>query len=139
MAVVRIREDAELPWINPQVYLSEEKRQKLSSGELTVQARIREMGSADSPQLVEFLYEPDAEIQVHAHDEDEIMFVRAGEMHVGNRVLQPGASIYIAGGTLYGFKAGPNGLQILNFRPRQDITFYTREEFLANRKAVETS
>jgi uncharacterized cupin superfamily protein len=81
---------------------------------------------------MELRYEPHAEIQIHAHDEDEIIYVLAGEMHLGNRVLCPGSTVAIAGKTFYGFKAGPTGLQFLNFRPRQDITFYRSREELAD-------
>jgi hypothetical protein len=57
-------------------------------------------------------------------------------MHIGGRVLGPGTSVAIAGKTFYGFTAGPDGLQFLNFRPRQDVTFYTTKEALTTGRAA---
>lgn len=129
MARVRITQD-DSAWQSSRDALAAAEPGRFTEGELSAHFRIREAGGADQPQLLELRYEPHAEIQVHAHDEDEIIYVLAGEMHVGGRVLRPGASLAISGKTFYGFKAGPNGLQFLNFRPRQDTTFYTSKESL---------
>jgi len=131
MARVRISED-DSSWQSARATLAAMPGQ-YTEGELSAHYRVREPGGADEPQLLELRYEPHAEIQVHAHDEDEIIYVLAGEMHVGNRVLGPGATLAISGRTFYGFKAGPTGLQFLNFRPRQDTTFYTSREALEAR------
>jgi len=125
MARVRIRTEEQLDW--QQSREGDEgdyDREKLRESELTTQFRVREMGSDASPQLIELLYQPHAEIQLHAHDEDEIIFVLRGEMRVGQRTFPPGTSIFVAGGTFYSFRAGAEGLQILNFRPRKDMTFH---------------
>lgn len=126
MARVKIRTEDQLEWQQ-----SEEgdegdyDREKLRESELTTRFRVREMGSDASPQLIELLYEPHAEIQLHAHDEDEIIFVLRGELLLGQRTYAPGTSVFVAGGTFYTFRAGADGLQILNFRPRKDMTFHT--------------
>jgi quercetin dioxygenase-like cupin family protein len=101
---------------------------RFTEGEISAHYRMRDPGSDRHPQLMEMRYEPNAEIQVHAHDEFEIVYVLAGEMHLGGRTLGPGSTLAITGGTFYGFKAGPDGLQFLNFRPRQDTTFHTSRE-----------
>ena len=44
-------------------------------------------------------------------------------MRINNRTVGPGACLTIPGGVFYGFHAGPEGLRILNFRPRNDTTF----------------
>ncbi len=126
MARVKIRTENQLEW--QQSREGDEgdyDREKLSESELTTKFRVREMGSDVSPQLIELLYEPNAEIQLHAHDEDEIIFVLRGEMRLGQRSYSPGTSVFVAGGTFYTFRAGADGLQILNFRPRKDMTFHT--------------
>ncbi len=61
-------------------------------------------------------YKADYEIPVHSHTEDEIIFVRAGSMRLGNRLCGPGTTLAIAANTKYGFKAGPEGLSFVNFR-----------------------
>ena len=56
------------------------------------------------------------QVAVHSHSEDEIIFVRDGELRVGNRVYGPGAALAIAANTKYGFEVGPAGLSFVNFR-----------------------
>ena len=55
-------------------------------------------------------------VAVHSHSEDEIIFVRDGELRVGNRAYGPGTALAIAANTKYGFDVGPAGLSFVNFR-----------------------
>ena len=124
MVKVRLTTSEQCEWVvSGQRGITEEERAKLRKGELTSEFKVREPGSEQTPQLVELRYQPNAEIRVHSHDEDEIIYILEGSMRVNNRMVGPGACLYIAGRTFYGFHAGPEGLHILNFRPRQDTTF----------------
>ena len=127
MARVHITEET-APWMSAREALANAPPGHFTEGEISAHYRMRELGSDAQPQLMEMRYEPHAEIQIHAHDEDEIVYILAGEMHLGGRTLGPGSTLAIAGGTFYGFKAGDRGLQFLNFRPRQDTTFHTSRE-----------
>jgi len=98
----------------------------LAQSELDSSMAFHEFGSDDEPQLAELEFIPHAEAVIHKHDEAEIIYVLGGEMHFGKEVLKPGASIYIPGNTFYGFRAGPDGLRLLNFRARADVSFYPR-------------
>lgn len=62
---------------------------------------------------------------VHSHSEDEIIFVTAGEIRLGNGLYGPGTALAIAADTLYSFTAGPDGLSFINFRAAMpgDIRF----------------
>ncbi len=100
--------------------------------------RIRYEGSDTELQLFEAKIGPDQEVESHAHVEDEIVYVVGGSMRLGARVLEPGASVYIPGMTLYSFRAGPDGLHYLNFRPRRDETHYSKEQFMTLREAAKT-
>lgn len=51
-----------------------------------------------------------------------------GELHAGSRVVRAGESMYVTGGTVYSFQAGPEGLRFFDFRPRMDVTFRTVAE-----------
>ena len=82
------------------------------------------MGDDVSPQLIEVRMQPNATVGVHAHDADEIIYVVAGEMRFGSKVLKPGSSLFVQGGAFYSFGAGDEGLQFLNFRPHQDLTYH---------------
>jgi mannose-6-phosphate isomerase-like protein (cupin superfamily) len=92
-------------------------------------------GSDDELQLFEVRCDPDVTFNSHAHDEDEIMYVLSGEIHLGRRRYPAGSAIYIPGRTLYSFRSGPDGLRFLNFRPRKDATYITRDEMQQQRTA----
>lgn len=125
MAKVRLTTGDQQDWIvSGERQLDAAERGKLRQGELTSSYRIREPGDAVSPQLVELRYEPDAVIQRHCHDEDEIIYVLSGAMVIGARTVGPGACLTVPGGVFYGFQAGPEGLAILNFRARPDGSFH---------------
>jgi hypothetical protein len=55
-------------------------------------------------------------VAVHSHSENEIIFVRDGELRVGMRRYGPGSALAIAANAKYGFQVGPNGLSFVNFR-----------------------
>ena len=61
-------------------------------------------------------YVGDSPVAVHSHSEDEIIFVRDGELRVGSRHYGPGAALAVAAHTKYGFQVGPSGLSFVNFR-----------------------
>ena len=100
----------------------------MAESELESSMAFHEFGSKTELQLAELEYIPGAEAVVHKHDDDEIIYVVKGEMHFGTRVLGAGSSIYIPGGTFYGFTAGPNGLRILNFRASADVSVYFKND-----------
>jgi quercetin dioxygenase-like cupin family protein len=133
MAKVRLTTEEQQPWIvSGERSIGEEERGKLRQGELTSEFRIREPGGEDNPQLVELRYQPNSEIRLHSHDQDEIIYVLDGAMRINNRTIGPGACLTIPGGVFYGFHAGPEGLRILNFRPRIDGTFNLPPEQAGN-------
>jgi hypothetical protein len=88
-------------------------------------SRVRHPGGADDLQLLEVRVNPNGHAEVHAHKQPEIMYVIEGEMSFGAQTIRAGDSVSISGLTLYQFKAGPNGVRFVNFRPREDNTFYT--------------
>lgn len=53
---------------------------------------------------------------VHAHSEDEIIFVLDGELRLGDRACGPGTALAIAADAFYSFSPGPLGLRFVNFR-----------------------
>ncbi len=133
MARVRIHIEDDMPWIAPDDVTPEDDKGKYTEEEMSALVRFREEGTDNSPQLLEIRYQPNTDIRLHAHDEDEIIYVRDGELCLGDQVLGPGSSLFVPGNTLYRFSAGPEGLQILNFRPRKDLTYILKDEFLARR------
>jgi quercetin dioxygenase-like cupin family protein len=133
MGRVRVSDDSTKDFRVIRDLVGADDRAKFSAAELDSKICFIEPGGAAALQLFEIDYLPGAVIDVHAHDEDEIIYIVSGEMHLGDRVLGAGGTVFIAGNTLYGFKAGPQGLRMLNFRPRADMSFVTRDQFLARR------
>lgn len=128
---IRPHDDESIPWTK----IGDVSSSKEDGNENYYESsfRIHEPGSDGVPQLIEANHLPNAVTEVHAHEEDEIIYIVAGEMDLGGRLVGAGSSIFIAGNTLYGFAAGPRGLRFVNFRARGDDSFMTKDEFLARR------
>ncbi len=92
-------------------------------------SRERHPGSEDESQLFDVKAGANFQAEVHTHEEDEIIYIVAGQMIFGQHVLNPGDSVYIPGMVLYSFKAGAEGVQFVNFRPRKDISYFRKDEF----------
>jgi quercetin dioxygenase-like cupin family protein len=84
-------------------------------------------------QLFQIDLGPDAEVEPHAHTEDEIVYVLKGAILLGARTVGPGDALYVAKDTLYGFKTGPDGCSFLNFRPTDTVGYLNKEQFMAQR------
>jgi quercetin dioxygenase-like cupin family protein len=76
---------------------------------------------------MEVRYVPNAVVDPHSHDEDEIVYVVEGELHLGDRVLRPGVSMFVGAATVYGYRAGVNGLRIVNFGLRADFSYHPKK------------
>lgn len=96
--------------------------------------RVRHPGGEAELQLFEVTARPGLNVPVHAHMEDEIVYMIEGELRIGGRTLKPGDSMFIKGMTLYGFDAGPDGARFLNFRGKQDFTNFSRDDFFELKK-----
>ncbi len=129
MASVRVHPAESREAITIRSTVPVEQQPKFGQRELDSTMWFIEPGDKNSLQLVEVDYLPDAEIAVHAHDEEEIIYVLRGAILLGNRTLGPGGSLYVAGNTLYSFKAGPEGVGMLLFRPRRDNSFIRPEDY----------
>lgn len=103
---------------------------RMSRAERDADVRIMH-SSADGLQLFEARIAANQEIALHAHAADEIIYILEGELLIGRKRLGPGASVFVAGDTLYGFRSGAVGVRFLNFRGRSNTSFITREEYLA--------
>ncbi len=87
----------------------------------------------ESLQLFRVELGPNADIEPHAHTEDEIAYVLDGEIRLGSRILGPGDALYVAKDTLYSFKTGPDGCTFLNFRPTDKVGYLNKDQYLAQR------
>jgi hypothetical protein len=105
----------------------------LTPEELAGKTREHHHGSDTEPELFEVKFPPNTVVQSHAHLCDEIIYVVAGQLILGSRVLDPGSSVFIAGNTLYSFRTGPEGVHFVNFRPHSGANYVSKDEFMAQR------
>ena len=98
-AIVRVDEH-DLPWSD-------------YTGSPVGQVRFKAItprGSGAPPvQYVE--YAPGHHDGVHSHEEDEVFFITAGEVRVGDTVNGPGSVVYIPRATEYAMLAGADGVR----------------------------
>lgn len=126
MAKIQVFQSDDKPWVNA--------KPDPATGESTDMSRVRHPGGEDELQLFDVRTGPHRQAEVHTHEQDEIIYVTGGQMIFGQHTLNPGDSVYIPGMTLYSFKAGPEGLQFINFRPRKDITYFNKDQFMQLQK-----
>jgi len=135
MANIRVHDSARMQW-RTAASMAEERGIELMEEFRGTSLVFHEPGDDQHPQLFELRFEPDSEVSVHAHEQDEIFYVVAGSMRLGNREIGPGSSVFVQGNTLYGFGAGKDGLQVLNFRPRFDQSHISPAQHAERRAAA---
>lgn len=52
----------------------------------------------------------------HSHSADCLYYVLGGELRMGSHVLRKGDGMFIPSGHGYGYEAGPDGVEVLEFR-----------------------
>lgn len=66
--------------------------------------------------MIAYRFAPNTLLPRHWHDTPQIILVLEGELHLGNRVLGPGAGYFTEPEQVYSSKAGPEGCRIVEFR-----------------------
>lgn len=137
---IRVRDARDNQWMVGKDFVrkdfgwSDSKLSQFSEHNLNTPTRVHEPGSESTLQCFEVDFHPGRSVEVHSHATDEIIYVLKGSLELGKRSLGPGSSVFVGADTLYSFRAGPDGLQFLNFRPHKDNVYRTREEHLAYMK-----
>lgn len=136
MARVRFHDSNKGRWNSFAELTPDDLHSHFSTEELGSQIFVHEMGDEQTLQLSEVRYPPHVSIELHAHDVDEIFYLVQGELQIGTRTMAPGASVFIAGNTLYSLKSGPDGAHFLVFRPVGDMSYVPEAEWRARGKSV---
>lgn len=71
---------------------------------------------SDDMSLVWAWFGPDHILPRHSHSSDCLYFVVSGEARLGNRTVPAGAGFFVPADAPYAYTAGPEGIQILEFR-----------------------
>lgn len=70
----------------------------------------------DGMSLVWSRFEPGFPLPRHSHSADCLYFVVKGEAHLGSRTVSAGAGFFVPADAPYAYTAGPEGIEILEFR-----------------------
>jgi hypothetical protein len=78
-------------------------------------------GDPDGPNggglsLVSVRFGPNYDLPRHSHTGDCLYYVVSGEAHLGNRTVGPGEGFFVPSDAPYGYIAGPEGVEVLEFR-----------------------
>ena len=59
----------------------------------------------------------------HSHDTDCLYYILGGELRIGSRTLRKGDGMFIPRNHAYGYEAGPDGVEVLEFRNATHFKF----------------
>jgi quercetin dioxygenase-like cupin family protein len=108
-------------------------------GLLGVGQRVRVLfkgEGADGFSLVHARFAPGYRLPRHSHSSDCLYYVVAGEAHMGSRVLKPGDGFFIVAEAPYAYTAGPEGVEVLEFRHATTFDIKIRDKTLEHWKPV---
>ena len=91
---------------------------------------------ADGFSLVHVRFAPGYRLPRHSHSADCLYYVVSGEAHMGSRVLKPGDGFFILAEVPYAYTAGPEGVEVLEFRLATTFDIKIRDKTLEHWKPV---
>ena len=91
----------------------------------------------DGMSLVHIWFKSGYVLPFHSHNVDCLYYVTGGELRIGSHVLRKGDGMFIPGDHAYGYEAGPEGVELLEFRnaTRFNFVFGANDEGRWNRIA----
>jgi quercetin dioxygenase-like cupin family protein len=81
----------------------------------------------DGFSLVHVSFAPHYPLPRHSHNVDCLYFVVRGEVVLGNRVVSAGEGFFVPKDHPYAYSAGPDGVDLLEFRHATTFDFVVRE------------
>jgi quercetin dioxygenase-like cupin family protein len=91
---------------------------------------------ADGFSLVHVWFAPGYRLPRHSHSADCLYYVVSGEAHMGSRVLSPGDGFFILAEAPYAYTAGPEGVEVLEFRHATTFDIKIRDKTVEQWKPV---
>ena len=79
-------------------------------------SRVQFEQGEDGMSLVWSRFEPGFPLPRHSHSADCLYYVVSGDARLGNRVVPAGSGFFVPAGAPYAYTAGPDGIEILEFR-----------------------
>jgi quercetin dioxygenase-like cupin family protein len=72
----------------------------------------------------------------HTHSADCLYYVVAGELTMGSRVLKAGEGFFVKAGAPYAYEAGPDGVEVLEFRMATSFDIQIRDQTVERWKPI---
>jgi quercetin dioxygenase-like cupin family protein len=66
-------------------------------------------------------FKPHHALPPHSHSSDCLYYVISGSLFIGDQVLRSGDGFFLPSGALYAYQAGPEGVEVLEFRDRSSF------------------
>jgi quercetin dioxygenase-like cupin family protein len=90
----------------------------------------------DGFSLVHVRFEPGFRLFRHSHSSDCLYVVIGGEAHMGTRVMRPGDGFFVRAEAPYAYTAGPEGVEVLEFRDTTSFDIKFRDTTVEDWKPV---
>jgi hypothetical protein len=89
--------------------------------------------------LVWSWFAPNFPLPRHSHSADCLYYVAKGELHMGRQVVSEGEGFFVPDGASYAYTAGPDGVEVLEFRAVSSFDMRITESLPRWAKMVEIS
>jgi hypothetical protein len=89
--------------------------------------------------LVWSWFAPHFPLPRHSHSADCLYYVQKGELHMGRQVVREGEGFFVPDGAPYAYTAGPEGVEILEFRAVSSFDMQITESLPRWAKMVDIS
>lgn len=119
--------------IDPEVFEAVDLN-RLRAGE-----HVTVLFKGDGPEgfsLIRARFAPGFRLPRHSHSADCLYFVLSGEAHMGARVLSPGDGFMVDAEAPYTYTAGPDGVEVLEFRLATTFDIKIRDKTIEQWKPV---
>jgi quercetin dioxygenase-like cupin family protein len=77
--------------------------------------------------IVRVYLAPNYILPAHTHNSDCLYYVLQGKAILGKRVIEPGGGFFVPAGKAYGYTAGAEGAEVLEFRHATSTDFHETE------------
>jgi quercetin dioxygenase-like cupin family protein len=78
--------------------------------------------------LVRARFNPGYRLPRHSHSADCLYYVVAGRAVMGSQVLHPGDGFFVAADAPYAYEAGPDGVEVLEFRATTNFDIQVKDQ-----------
>jgi quercetin dioxygenase-like cupin family protein len=83
---------------------------------------------AGAPSLVHVWFKPNYPLPRHTHDVDCLYYVVSGSLTMGRQELRPGDGFFVPADAPYQYTAGPEGVEVLEFRNDRSFDIKVTED-----------